>query len=468
MIETHEASKPLPAAREPARELALSPAKLRRIGIIAAVIAILIAVIGITDRELNEHAVARWTDAQAIPSVSVVLPGHGGSAATGSVLGLPGNIGAWYQAPIYARVTGYLKNWYFDYGAHVKKGQVLATIETPDLDAQYAAARADLDAARAKVNVAKAQMEFAKTTYDRWRDSPKGVVSVQETEEKKADYETGLAGYNAAIADMKSDQGAVNRLDALEQFKNLVAPFDGVVTVRHTDIGDLINAGSGNAGGGTAPLLFEVARVDKMRVYVQVPQAMSAGIEPGMTADLTLPQYPERVFKATVATTARAIDPTARTLLVELHAENPDGILQPGTYAQVHFNLKPNPNILTIPATALIFQEAGMQVAVVGPDNRAVLKSVTLGRNFGSDVEVLKGVSPTDRVINSPPDSLSEGEPVSVVNPLPSNGGEPARTGGSTVERMVHSDTSATGKPAASGGSDSAGAGASAGGDAAQ
>ncbi len=417
MTETHDASKPLPNAREPAPQVRLSAAKLRRVGLIAAAIALLIAIIGIADRELTEHAVARWTDEQAIPSVSVVLPGHGESAATGSVLELPGNIEAWYQAPIYARVSGYLKSWDFDYGAHVKKGQVLATIETPDLDAQYAAARADLDSARAKVKVAKAEMEFAKTTYERWRDSPKGVVSVQETESKKADYETGLAGYDAAIADMQSDQGAVNRLDALEQFKNLVAPFDGVVTVRNTDIGDLINAGSGNAGGGSAPLLFKVADVHEMRVYVQVPQAMSAGIESGMTADLTLPQYPERVFEATVSTTARAIDPTARTLLVELHAENPDGILQPGTYAQVHFNLKPNPNILTIPATALIFQEAGMQAAVVGPGNRAELKSVTLGRNFGADVEVLKGISPTDRVINSPPDSLSQGEQVSVVNP---------------------------------------------------
>jgi multidrug efflux pump subunit AcrA (membrane-fusion protein) len=256
LIETHEASKPLPSARETTSQLALSPAKLRRIGIIAVVIALGIAVVGIADRMLKERAVARWTDEQAVPSVSIVIPGRGGTAASGAALELPGDLLAWNEAPIYARVSGYLKQWYFDYGAHVKKGQVLATIETPDLDAQFAAAQADLDAARAKVNVAKASMEFAKTTYDRWRDSPKGVVSVQETESKKADYETALAGYDAAVAGVKSDQGAFERLHVLEQFKNLVAPFDGVVTVRNTDIGDLINAGSGNAGGGTSPLLF--------------------------------------------------------------------------------------------------------------------------------------------------------------------------------------------------------------------
>ena len=449
MIETQDATKPLPTAREPESQHSLSPAKLRRIGLIAAAIALLIAIVGIVDRELNERAVARWTEEQAIPSVSMVLPGRGESTASGAVLELPGNIAAWYEASIYGRVNGYLKKWYFDYGAHVKKGQVLATIETPDLDAQYAAARADLDAARAKANVAKASMEFAKTTYDRWRDSPKGVVSVQETESKKADYATGLAGYDAALAGVKSDEGVVNRLKALEQFKNLVAPFDGVVTVRNTDIGDLINAGGGSGAGG-APVLFKVADVHEMRVYVQVPQAMSGGIAPGVTADLTVPQFPERTFKATVATTARAIDPTARTLLVELYADNPDGVLQPGTYAQVHFNMKANPNILTIPATALIFQQAGMQVAVVGPDNRAELKMVTLGRNFGSDVEVLKGLSPSDRVINSPPDSLSQGEQVSVVNPPgdSASGGDLASTSSAIAGSSDPGAPPAAGKPA--------------------
>lgn len=430
MTEPDDSAKPLPSVgREAPSPLALPPGKLRRIGLVALGVALLIAVAGIVDREINERAVARWTAEQAVPSVSVIVPQRGGSAGP---LVLPGDIKAWYEAPIYARVSGYLQQWYFDFGAHVTRGQVLATIETPDLDAQLAAAQADLDAARAKVNVAKAAMDYAQTTYVRWRDSPKGVVSVQETEEKKADYETARASYDAAVAGVRSDEGAVDRLQVLEQFKRIVAPFDGVVTLRNTDRGALINAGSG-AGGGSAPQLFRIADVHEMRVFVQVPQAMSGGITPGMSADLYLPQYPERLFKAVVATTARAIDPVSRTLLVELHADNPDGVLQPGTYTEVHFKLRSNPDVLSIPATALIFQQAGMQVAVIGPHDRAELRPVTLGRNFGADVEVLKGLSPSDRVINSPPDSLQDGEQVNVVNPLPPNGGELASTRGAAA-----------------------------------
>ena len=444
MIETDDSAKTMPPiAGERDPQLAISAVKLRRIAVVAGAIALLIAIAGIAKREIQARAVARWTDEQAVPSVSVITPRKGGNDAA---LALPGNISAWNEAPIYARVSGYLQQWYFDFGAHVKRGQVLATIETPDLDAQFAAAKADLDAARAKVKVAQASMEFAKTTYDRWRDSPKGVVSVQETESKRADYETALASYDASLAGVKSDQGAVDRLGALEQFKRIVAPFDGVVTARNTDIGALINAGSG-AGAGSAPQLFRIADVHAMRVFVQVPQAMSAGVAPGMTAELSLPQYPERVFKAVVATTARAIDPASRALLVELHAENPDGMLQPGTYAQVHFNMSPNPNVLTIPATALIFQQAGLQVAVLGPGNRAEMRSVQLGRNFGSEVEVVKGLSPVDRVINSPPDSLTEGELVSLVNPASSRGGELASTRSGTAAPADRGDPPAERQP---------------------
>jgi RND family efflux transporter MFP subunit len=326
---------------------------------------------------------------------------------------LPGDIEAWYEAPIYARVSGYLKQWYTNFGAHVKKGEILATIDAPDLDGQVAAARANLKSAQAQVNVRKAEMEFAHTTYVRWRDSPKGVVSEQEQESKKADYNSALARYDAALADVNADRGLVDRLNALEQFKNLVAPFDGVVTVRNTDIGALINAGSGSGAGG-APLLFKVAQVNEMRVYVQVPQAISAGIHVGLDATLALPQFPERVFHAKVATTSRAINNAARTLLVELHADNPDGVLQPGTFAEVHFELPPNPSMVRIPTSALIFREAGTQVALVGPDNRAELRSVTLGRNLGTEVEVLTGLTPSDRVISSPSDSLANGDLVSI------------------------------------------------------
>lgn len=417
MSDTDEPAQPPPAGDAPP-PVPLEPKKLRRVGIVAASAALAIAATGILVRQIKAREVAHWTEAQAVPSVAVVLPRRG---EHGAQLVLPGNIEAWYEAPIYARVSGYLKQWYFDYGARVKKGQVLAVIDTPDLDAQYAAALASLNAARARVNVWMAQMQFAKTTYVRWRDSPKGVVSVQETQSKKADYESAVAHYDAAIANVKSDEGAVDRLRALEQFKRIVAPFSGIVTARNTDIGDLIDAGSG-AGTGSAPQLFRVADVHKMRVFVQVPQAMSGQIAVGMTADLYLPQYPERMFKAVVATTARAINPTSRTLLVELHAGNPQGLLEPGTYTEVHFDLPPNPDVLTIPTTALVFRESALQVAVVGPGGRAELKQITLGRNLGNDVQVLKGLSIADRVINDPPDSLVGGEVVKIANPLPEGG----------------------------------------------
>ncbi|HTT04219.1 MAG TPA: efflux RND transporter periplasmic adaptor subunit [Steroidobacteraceae bacterium] len=434
MSETPEQTEAPGAGQAPLHPL--RPSTLRRIGIVTAVVALLIVAAGIVDRQLNAREVARWTAAEAIPSVSIIVPERGGSAAP---LVLPGNIEAWNEAPIYARVSGYLKKWYFDYGAHVKAGQILATIDTPDLDAQFAAARADLVAAQARVKVAQAQSDFAKTTYDRWRDSPKGVVSAQETESKKADYQTALANYDATLANVQADQGAVDRLRALEQFKNIAAPFSGVVTARNTDIGALIDAGSGT-GGGNAPQLFSIADIHEMRVYVQVPQAMSGRITPGMSAQLVLPQYPDRTFNAIVATTADAINTTSRTLLVELHADNPNGVLQSGTYAEVHFNLKPQSGVLTIPATALIFQQNGMQVAVVGPNDRAQMRTVTLGRNFGTDVEILKGLSPGDRVIDSPPDSLSNGELVSVVNPVAPSAGDLARVDGKAVDPEERTD----------------------------
>jgi RND family efflux transporter MFP subunit len=216
------------------------------------------------------------------------------------------------------------------------------------------------------------------------------------------------------LSDVNADRGVVDRLKALEAFKHIVAPFDGVVTARNTDIGALINAGS---GAGSAPQLFRVADVHEMRVFVQVPQEMSAGIHAGLTADLHLPQYPDRVFKAQVATTAGAIAESSRTLLVELHADNADALLQPGTYAEVHFDLPSDPNMVRIPTSALVFQQSGMQVAVIGRDDRVELRPVTLGRNLGTDVEVIAGLAPTDRVIESPPDSLATGELVRILAP---------------------------------------------------
>ena len=277
-------------AREAVSAPARAPARrrwgLRLVGLSALVAAIVVATVGIQEQRHDEVAVKQWTEAQAIPQVAIIAPKPGPAFQT---LTLPGTIEAWYEAPMYARVSGYLKKWYVDYGAKVTKGDVLAEIETPDLDAQSLAAQAKLHSAQAAVNVRKAELQFAKTTYKRWKESPKGVVSVQETESKEADYGSALARYNAAEAEVAADQGEVDRLNAFEGFKKVIAPFDGVVTARETDIGALINAGSG-VGGGSGPALFKVADISQMRIFVQVPQALSAGIKPGQEAELHLPQ----------------------------------------------------------------------------------------------------------------------------------------------------------------------------------
>ena len=389
-----------------------SSRSLRRFGLVAVSAAVIIAAVGILERRGHEAEVKQWTQEQAIPTVALISPQHG--AATQRKV-LPGTVQAWYEAPIYARVNGYLKDWYDDFGAHVKKGDILAEIETPDLDAQLAGAQAKLNSARAVVVVRQAEKQFAETTYERWRNSPKGVVSEQEQESKQADYNSAVARVNAAQAEVAADQGEVDRLQALEGFKKILAPFDGVVTARETDVGALINAGSGSNG----PELFRVADVHKMRIYVQVPQQMSAGIRQGLSAELHLPQYPSKTFKATVATTSSAINLNARTLLVELHAENTDDELQPGAYAQVTFELPSDPNIVQVPTSSLIFRERGTEIAVVGPDDKVELKPVTLGRNLGTEVEILSGLSPSDRVINSPPDSLGAGDKVHIAGHQP-------------------------------------------------
>ncbi len=378
-----------------------------------------IAAFGIFQRRSHEAEVAQWTREQAIPTVAVIKPSAG--AATQQLV-LPGTVQAWFEAPIYARVSGYLKKWNFDYGAQVKKGDVLAEIETPDLDAQLAAAQAKLNSARAVVKVREAEEQFAHSTYQRWRDSPKGVVSVQEQESKEADYNSAKARLSSSNAEVAVDQGEADRLVAMEGFKRITAPFDGVVTARETDVGALINAGSGT-GGGNGPELFRVADIHMMRVYVQVPQQLSAGIKAGLTAELQLPQYPDKTFKATVATTSNAINTNARTLLVELHADNADGKLQPGAYAQVDFELPSDPNVVRIPTSALVFREHGMEIAALGADDTIELKPIKLGRNLGTDVEVIQGLKLSDRLVNSPPDSLATGDKVHVAGGPEAPGG---------------------------------------------
>ena len=416
----------------------VQPRNLRRIGLVAILAAIAIAALGILQRRSHEAEVAQWTQDQAIPTVAVITPRAG--AATQRLV-LPGTVQAWYEASIYARVNGYLKKWNFDYGAHVKKGDVLAEIETPDLDAQLAAAQAKLNAARAVVKVREAEEQFAQSTYQRWRDSPKGVVSVQEQESKLADYNSAKARVTSSNAEVAADQGEVDRLLAMTGFKNITAPFDGIVTVRETDVGALINAGSGT-GGGSGPELFRVADIHMMRIYVQVPQQLSAGINAGLNAELQLPQYPNKTFKAVVATTSSAINTNARTLLVELHADNPDGELQPGAYAQVAFELPSDPNIVRVPTSALVFREHGMEVATIGADDTITLRPIKLGRNLGTEVEVVQGLTLSDRLVNSPPDSLTTGDKVRVA-------GAPRGTGAAEhqTKQSGREETAAEAKP---------------------
>jgi RND family efflux transporter MFP subunit len=365
--------------------------RLRKIAILAGIAAIAVAVVGIGSRMFNEASLARTTKAEATPTVSIVLPTRGTKDQT---LTLPGDIQAYFEAPIYARVGGYLKGWDQDIGAHVKAGQLLAEIDTPDLDQQLNQAKADLA-------VAQSGESLAEVTSKRWQSLvKKDAVSEQDADEKASDAESKRAAVVAA-------QANVQRLMALEDFKRIVAPFDGVVTARETDVGALINAGS-----GTGPELFRVADVHKMRIYVRVPQAMSGDLVAGQTAELNLPQRQNHPFQATVVTTSHAINQSSRTLLVELQADNPDGALQPGTYAEVHFNLPDSPDTLRLPTSALLFRQDGLKIATVGPDNRIALKPISIGRDLGTEVEIASGLTPGDRVVNSPSDSIAQGDAV--------------------------------------------------------
>ncbi|SHG61155.1 RND family efflux transporter, MFP subunit [Bradyrhizobium erythrophlei] len=393
----------------------------RLLGVSALALVIAVGFEGIWHRHSQEKAVAAWTDAAAIPTVDIVHPTKG---PPGQQVILPGDIHAWYEAPIYARVNGYLKDWYFDFGAQVKKGQVLADIETPEIDAELTAAKAKLNAASAAVKVREAEAQFAKTTYARWRSSPPGVVSVQERDAKQAEFESNTARLNAAKADMAMAQADVDRLQSLQGFKQVVAPFDGVVTARETDIGALINAGS----NGTARELFSVADIHKVRIYVKVPQRLTGNIHPGLTAELRLPQYPGKVFTAKATTTSRSVNTSSRTLLLELQADNPDGLLQPGTYVEAQLNLPSDPNTVLIPASAILFRQHGLEVALLGDDDKVTLKKISLGRNLGVQAEVTNGLVLSDRVVGSPPDSLGSGDIVRIAGPpapdKPPNGSE--------------------------------------------
>jgi RND family efflux transporter MFP subunit len=348
---------------------------------------------GVTTRVATESSLVRSTEEAAVPIVNVIHPNDG---APLEELILPGNTQAFSDTPIFARTNGYLKRWFFDIGAHVKRGDLLAEIETPEIDKQLQQARADLE-------TAQANHHLAETTAARWRfllqsDS----VSRQETDEKTADL-------SARKATVDSNASNVHRLEDLQSFQKVYAPFDGVLTARNTDVGALIDAGANSAGKE----LFHLAAIDTLRVFVAIPEVYSRAAVTGATASLTLDEYPGRSFHGTLARTSNSIDQASHTLLTEVDVRNPDGQLLPGAYVSVHFKLPQTVRSVVVPSNTLLFRSEGLRVALVR-DGRVQLAPVKIGRDYGSTVEVTSGLQASDAVVLDPADSLVSGAPVRI------------------------------------------------------
>jgi membrane fusion protein (multidrug efflux system) len=357
---------------------------------------------GIAERKRTLMGLAQTAEEQAEIPVEVIAPQP---APPTRSLTLPGTARAWHEAPIFAQVAGYVDSWYEDYGATVRAGQILATIDAPSLDAQYAAAKATL-------GVAQANYRLAMTTAARWQ-ALAGTPAVS-----KQEVDVQVAGAAARKAELESAQQEVARYAALKAFKRVVAPFDGVVTARLTDVGSYVNAAGGDSGvrsGSTE--LFSVADVHEIRVFVAVPQDYAPGLNAGVTATLHLPSQPGRPIAAKFLTTARAFNPDTRTAVTELTVDNSDHAIWPGTYVDVEFQVPTDPRVLTVPEQALIFRAAGIQLAIVDSQRRVHLRNVTLGENLGEAVQITSGLAPTDRLVNNPSAGLLEGARVRPVNP---------------------------------------------------
>lgn len=367
-----------------------------RVAAVATFVALAAVAWGVHARHRADAALSRQTESDQVLAVATARPHTDGSATE---LVLPGNLQANYEAPIYARTSGYLRRWYVDIGARVHRGQLLGDIEAPEVDQQLRQAQANL-------TMAEANQKIADVTAGRWRRLlASELVSRQDADEKVSAAKASDAQVQAARADEQ-------RLRELSGFERVVAPFDGIITARNTDIGQLINAGSGS---GTA--LFRISDMRRLRLYVRVPQEDAAGMQPGLQAELHMPDRAAAAYDASVAATARAIDPATRTLMVELLVDNSKGELLPGGYAEVHFHLPAahSAHAFLLPANVLLFRGDGLHVATVDGHDRVVLKAVTIGRDYGSQVEIVSGLSADDQVILSPPDSLVAGAPVRVV-----------------------------------------------------
>jgi membrane fusion protein, multidrug efflux system len=371
---------------------------------VPVMVLVALVVYGIVGRERALGALARVANAEATLPVEIISPQPGPSTRP---LVLPGTVHAWYEAPIFAQVSGYVQSWTKDYGADVKAGELLATIATPSLDAEYAAAKANQ-------HVAEANYRLAVTTAERWQ-ALAGTVAVS-----KQEVDVQVAGAAARKAELEAATQSVARYAALEAFKHVVAPFDGVVTARLTDVGSYVNAAGGDLSvRGSSTQLFTVADVHELRVFVAVPQDYADQLGAGLKATLHLPSQPGNIIEAKLLTTARAFSANTRTAVTELTVDNTKHALWPGTYVDVEFQVPSDPAVLTMPEEALIFRAAGTQVAIVDSQNRVHLRNVTLGQNLGEIVQVTSGLIAGDRLVNSPPAGLLEGQTVQPVTPMP-------------------------------------------------
>jgi multidrug efflux system membrane fusion protein len=380
----------------------IPPASPRRaVTIVGVLLAILLiaGVLTMLGRLSHDRALAKETERETIPTVAVVRPL---AEKADEELVLPGSLLAYEESPIYARTNGYLLQWYKDIGSRVTKGELLAKIDTPEVDQE-------LNQARATRQQVVAQLDLAKISADRWEALRKtDSVSAQEADQE-------MSGYKQAQANLAAAEANVRRLEQLEGFKEVYAPFNGVLTRRNVDPGALINAGAGAAGRE----LFDLARVDPLRVYTSVPQAYSPFIRVGEKTFVTLQEFPGEKFVAIVERTAESIDPTTRTLLTEVDVPNKDGRLLPGSFGEVHFAVGNNVNKVTVPVNSMLFRAQGAQVAVVGPDNKVQLRPISIGRDYGTTLEILGGVSTSDQVVINPPDSLENGQQVNVAQSSP-------------------------------------------------
>jgi RND family efflux transporter MFP subunit len=372
--------------------------RLRLVGGVFALLAIAVVAYGLVSRAAGNSRLHDLTEAQAAPTVAIVAPSRVENHAG---LDLPGRLQAYISAPIYARVPGYLKSWKYDIGGKVKAGDVLAEIDTPDLDQQ-------LMQARAALSVSQANAKLAQISAERWQ-SLAGTDAVA-----KQDVDTRTFTLNANLAQVKAAQATVEQLVAEESFKHLIAPFDGIVTARATDIGALINVGA--AGGAQ---LFVVSETGKLRVYVNVPQNYVPSVPPGTKATITVPEQPGKTFIGTVEASAQAVDPITGTTLMQIIVDNSAGEMMPGDYAGIHLQIAAAAHVLSVPSSALIFDAKGLSIATVGADNRVLLKPVTIERDLGAVLELASGLMPNDRVIQNPPDGIANGAEVHLTGEAP-------------------------------------------------